>query len=196
VVGQRIEQSLLQRGFSQKQFYTQPVKVDIEHIQKTPPAFDIHRKYIGSERVFLFLGRLEPVKNLSWLISIFAEVAKENSNDRLLLVGDGALHEELQEQVKKLHLESAVIFESWTSDPLSFLKTADALLFPSLSEGYGMVVIEAEAAGCPIIMNDVGVAGYEVKESPLVKIIPVSKKEEWIKAIASTPKRFQNEVKS
>ena len=47
------------------------------------------------------------------------------------------------------------------------------------------MAMEAHAAGCPVIMNDVGVANYELKPSEKIKISPVNDKEAWIKAIKS-----------
>ena len=49
--------------------------------------------------------------------------------------------------------------EPWTDDPFSYYKTADLFLLTSNYEGYGMAVVEAMAAGCPVIMTDVGLAG-------------------------------------
>lgn len=182
-VGERVRLSLLKRGIRETKIHIQPVKVETEKIGEYVPQFDVHRKYMGREKIFLFLGRLDAVKNLSWLIDVFADVVKLHPEYLLLIVGSGTELAVLKEKVNTLHLEHSVIFEQWTSDPLSFLKTVDGLLFPSLSEGYGMVVMEAVAAGCPVIMNDVGVAGYEVKQSESVKIIPVEKRDEWVKAI-------------
>ena len=188
VVSERVRQSFLKRGFSEKKLLLQPVKVDTEGIQKSEANFDVHRKYIGKEKVFVFMGRFEPVKNLIWLIDVFADVVAKHPEWMLLLVGEGSERQALLEKIHSRGLERSVVLESWTSDPTSYLKTADALLFPSLSEGYGMVVVEAVAAGCPIIMNDVGVANYEVQHSETIKIIPVEKRDEWVQAIENIQK--------
>lgn len=185
-VGERVRQSLRERNIPEEKIYIQPVKVETEKIVAYEPQLDVHRKYIGIKKVFLFLGRIDPVKNLSWLIDVFFEATKDQENVMLLIVGDGPEKENLKHKVAMMNLGYSVIFESWTSDPVSFLKTADALLFPSLSEGYGMVVMEAVAAGCPVIMNDVGVAGYEVKASETVKIIPVENREIWVETIKNS----------
>jgi glycosyltransferase involved in cell wall biosynthesis len=73
--------------------------------------------------------------------------------------------------------------EKWTDDPFSYVKTADCVLFPSLSEGYGMVAMEAHAAGTPIIMTDVGVANYELPAGPKVIITPLDDRDKFIQAI-------------
>lgn len=189
VVGERIFQSVVKQGIPTSRIVVQPVKIDTESIKNQAPEFDIHERYPQSERVFVFLGRFVEVKNLAWLLEVFAELVKQNPFFTLLLIGEGPQKKFLENRVRELYLEKAVHFESWTPNPISILKTADALLFPSLSEGYGMVVIEALAAGCPIIMNDVGVANYELQPSEKVKIIPVENKKEWGQAIASVPRR-------
>jgi glycosyltransferase involved in cell wall biosynthesis len=114
------------------------------------------------------------------LVDVFEGVVKQK-NHLLLIVGDGVELQKLKAKSNKL--QANVKFETWTNDPISYLKTADCLLFPSRSEGYGLVAMEASAVGTPIIMNSVGVANYELKPSEKVKILPINDKEKWIKAI-------------
>ena len=107
----------------------------------------------------------------------------QNKDFLLLIVGEGSQKNMLKEKVVSLALNKNIKFEDWVDDRFSYLKTCDAVLFPSLSEGYGLVPMEANAAGAPVIMNDVGVANYELIPDEKVKIISVNDKDAWIQAI-------------
>jgi glycosyltransferase involved in cell wall biosynthesis len=139
----------------------------------------------GFDKIFLFIGRLDKVKNCAWLISIFAQYRKENKSALLVIAGDGAERHNLETLVKQKGLNETVRFVGWISEPLDYIKTADCLLFPSLSEGYGLVAMEAYAAGTKIIMTDVGVAGYELPASKEVAIIKIGDEAGFLKAMNS-----------
>ena len=184
-VGERIKQSLIARGVSNEKITIKPVPVDTEYIKRYQPKFDIHAKYPDARTIFLCLGRLDSVKNIPWLVKVFTEVSRAHHDTLLLIVGDGVERDRIVHLIKQLGMEKNIKMEEWTSDPYSYLKSADCLLFPSLSEGYGMVVMEALAAGRRVIMNDVGVANFEVVPSENVAIVPVGDKKQFKNAIES-----------
>jgi len=183
VVGERIRQSLIKLGIEEKRIEIKPIFVDTEKIKNYEPKIDLHQKYPGYEKTFLVLARLEKVKNVGWLVNVFKDVIREKKDYLLLIVGDGKELEEIKLQITNYKLQKNIKIENWTSDPISYLKTTDCLLFPSLSEGYGLIPMEAHVACTPIIMNDVGVANYELKPSEKVKILPIDDKDAWKKAI-------------
>ncbi|MFH1286456.1 MAG: glycosyltransferase [Candidatus Magasanikbacteria bacterium] len=189
VVSQRIAESIRTMEIKKEKISIRPIKVDTHVIQAHEPKINLHSKYSGFEKIFLVLGRLEKEKNISWLIDVFSEVLGYEKNYLLLIVGRGSEKGALQAQVKRLGLQEFILFEGWTDDPYSYLKTADCLLFPSLAEGYGMVVIEALSAGCPVIMSDVGVAGHEVQSSASVTIVSVGDTEAFLEAICPEAKK-------
>ncbi len=181
VVGERIKQSLIQLGIPEQKITVRPVQQNM-HLNASP-NFSLREKYPNFQKIFLCMGRMEPVKNGVFLISVFEQVLKSNPGFVLLFVGEGSKKDEWIQEVQTRNLEKNIIFEPWTNSVLEYMKTADALLFPSLSEGYGLVVMEAASVGLPVIMNDVGVANYELHASEKVKIIPVDEKENWVEAI-------------
>mgnify|MGYP001609016470 CR=1 FL=1 len=182
VVGERIKQSLLNLNISENKIIVRSVPIDAEFIKNYQPKINLHEKYPSYEKIFLVLGRLDPVKNIPWLIEVFKEVAKQK-NFLLLIVGGSLEEGKLMFNVPCSMFHKNIAFEPWTNDPISYLKTADCLLFPSLSEGYGLVPMEASVVGTPVIMNDVGVANYELKPSENVKILPINNKDALVKAI-------------
>ena len=184
VAGERIKKSLLDMGVSEDKIEVRPVSLS-ENVADYIVETRLHRKYPEYKKIFLCLGRIEPVKNIGFLVDIFEDIIKKDTDYLLLIIGEGSGKNKIKDKIKSLRLENNIRFEDWLDDPMSYIKTADCLLFPSLSEGYGLVPMEANLAGTPVIMNDVGVANYELKPSEKVKILPVNDKDAWIQAILS-----------
>lgn len=176
-VGERVKQSLLKIGIEEIKITIKPVALNT--------GFPAEPAIVQKEKSFVWVGRMEPEKNLPFLIDVFSEVVQQKPDSHLVLVGEGSQKELLEQKVKTLKLENNATFIPWQSSPVSYIKNASALLLPSLTESYGAVVMEASAVGTPIITNDVGVANYELKPSDKVKILPINDKEKWIQAILS-----------
>jgi len=100
------------------------------------------------------IGRFHPQKNHELIVDIFNTVYKRNNNAILMLVGDGKLRGPIEEKVKKLGLDNSVIFCGVRSDISEILQAIDVFLFPSLYEGLGIVVVEAQAAGLPCLVSN------------------------------------------
>lgn len=109
---------------------------------------------LGDAFVLGHVGRFNPQKNHAFLINVFSEVVKKNSNVRLLLVGGGTGEDEVRRQVKGLELEKYVIFAGVCSNVNELLQTMDVFVFPSLYEGFPVTMVEAQAAGLPCVMSD------------------------------------------
>ena len=82
-------------------------------------------------------------------------------------------------------LLSNIVFEPWTDDLASYYKSADVFVLTSNYEGYGRTIIEAEAAGCPVIMTDVGIAGDVIKNGENGLIVPVGDVQALAEALRS-----------
>jgi glycosyltransferase involved in cell wall biosynthesis len=100
------------------------------------------------------VGSFTYPKNHKFIIDIFYALKKKNENAILLLVGDGDLRDTIKNKVGELRLSDSVIFTGVRSDLPELLHAMDAFLFPSLFEGLGMAIIEAQAAGLPCIVAD------------------------------------------
>lgn len=186
VVGERVKHSIIKIGVPENKIYIQPVPVPTEQIAAYVPKDDVHGEYPGFRKIFLFLGRLEPVKNPAWLIKLFSDYLDQaNESDLLLVAGDGHERKYLEYLARRLGVDNNVRFIGWLKNPLDYLKTVDAVLIPSLSEGYGLVAMEASAAGAKIIMTDVGVANYELKASERVRIVPVNDRRLFLQALTT-----------
>ena len=81
---------------------------------------------------------------------------RDQPNVRFLLVGDGALRPEIEASARELGIEKNVVFAGARTDvPRLMLGAMDVFLFPSLREGLGLSVVEAQAAGLPCLVSEV-----------------------------------------
>lgn len=109
-----------------------------------------------SDLVFGHVGRFSIQKNHTFLIDIFCKVKQQEPSAKLLLVGNdnegnaGAI----KEKVKKCGLQDSVIFTGLRKDVANVLQAIDVFVFPSNYEGFGIVVLEAQASGLPCLISD------------------------------------------
>jgi glycosyltransferase involved in cell wall biosynthesis len=118
----------------------------------------VRAHYNIPERYFLYVGTLHPRKNLSHLIDSFARLLQTSHPDvSLVLAGRrGWLYSEIFAQVEGLGLTNRVLFPGYVreEDKAALLSGAIAFVFPSLYEGFGLPVLEAQACGCPVICSN------------------------------------------
>lgn len=100
------------------------------------------------------VGRLETVKNQQLLVKAFAQLDIKKS--RLLLVGEGRTRNTLEQMIKEFHLEDRVVITGFSETPEFFLSKAHLFVLPSLSEGFGIAVVEAMQQGLPCLCSNVG----------------------------------------
>lgn len=130
--------------------------------------------------IFLSVGRLVEIKNISLQIKAFKELLKKNRNIELWIVGDGNCGEKLKGEAEGIE---QIKFMGWQKDLDDIYKKADVFLLTSDYEGWGMVIIEAASYGLPIIMTDVGCAGEVIKNNESGLVIPASDEKELEKAM-------------
>ena len=82
------------------------------------------------------------------------EVFRRKPDSRLVLVGDGRLRSDIMDQAKTLGIADKIVFTGKRPDVPKLLGMMDVFLFPSLYEGLGLAVIEAQSAGLPILIAD------------------------------------------
>lgn len=99
------------------------------------------------------VGRMAYQKNLKFLVECFYEVQKRDKRAVLLLVGDGYLETELRDIVKRYEIEEKVIFTGAVNNVEDYMQAMDIFAFPTLFEGLGIVVVEAQAVGLKCICS-------------------------------------------
>ncbi|WP_010276825.1 glycosyltransferase family 1 protein [Paenibacillus senegalensis] len=127
------------------------------------------------------VGRFHGSKNHDFIIDVFKSVQEINPNVSLLLVGEGSTKERIENRVADLKLQDSVVFTGKRSDIHELLQAMDLFVFPSLYEGLGLGLIEAQAVGLPCIVSDC--IPDEAVISSSVEALSLDNKERWIERI-------------
>ncbi|WP_285959080.1 glycosyltransferase [Thomasclavelia spiroformis] len=122
-------------------------KTDIS-LKKKELNFLDGRKYI------LTVGRLSSQKNPLMIVDIFFQLCNLRDDCDLVWVGDGEMMHEIISKIKLLKIEKRVHFLGLREDVNEIMQCCDIFLFPSIFEGLGIVVIEAQAAGLPCLISN------------------------------------------
>lgn len=161
VVSNRIKNFLtFNFQLSTSKIIIRPIPVNVEKIKSAPITVDLHQKYPQFDKIVLMASRLTREKNVGLAIEAMREIVKQKPKTGLIIVGSGRESEKLKTQSVKLGLGKNTFFEPWANQEtlISYYKTCDIFLVVSLYEGYGMTLVEAQAAGCAIVSTDVGIA--------------------------------------
>lgn len=108
----------------------------------------------GDKFIIGHIGRFQPEKNHKFLIEVFKDVVHQYGNTELWLIGDGDLRNEIYELVIRNNLQDKVKFWGKIDNVNQLLSAMDLFLFPSIFEGFPMVLIEAQASGIPCVISD------------------------------------------
>ena len=130
--------------------------VDTENYICSQEKYQKIREQFGVKNEILIghVGSFSPAKNHSFIIDIFNEVIDKQTNAKLILVGNGDGRPAIEEKVKSFGLEDKIIFTGIRTDVNEIMQAMDVFLFPSLYEGLPVTLVEAQAAGLPILMSD------------------------------------------
>lgn len=159
-------------------------KITVVH-EAADPAFQpqprervaaVRRRYGLPERYLLFVGTIEPRKNLTPLLHAFELLHKEGLSDALVVVGKrGWLYDAFFAELERSPARQAVILPGYVPDedlPAVYVG-AQALAFPSLYEGFGLPVLEAMACGTPVACSQTS-SLPEVADDAAVTFDPIS----------------------
>lgn len=109
---------------------------------------------VSNSLVIGHIGRFDYQKNHDFLLDIFSEIVKLKNDSHLILVGSGHLEKKINSKIQSLNLQNKVSLVGSKTCVTEMLNAMDVFLFPSLFEGLGMVLIEAQANGLPAIISD------------------------------------------
>ena len=128
-------------------------------------------------------GTLYEVKNHKYLIDCFYQLTHKHNDISLTILGNGPLREDLQKHVEKLGIPDKVFLAGEVADVRSYLLKADIFASTSLFEGLPLSMLEAMAAGLPIVANDVGGIPDIVKDGFNGYLVPLWEKDKYIEAL-------------
>lgn len=136
-----------------------PNGVTLEEFERLPPREALRRRYpaIGERKVVLFLGRLHLKKGLDVAIRAFAEIARERDDVFLVLAGpDDGMRADAERWIAECGIGPISLFTGMVSGEAKreVLGGSDVFLLPSMSENFGIAVIEAAASGIPVVVSD------------------------------------------
>ncbi len=120
----------------------------------------------------LVVSRLEKEKGVDMAIKGFARMAHQFPEFKLVIAGDGRERGRLEALARTLNIEKHVTFLGWRADTAALMSHAALLLHTAPSEGYGLVLLEAARALCPIVSTDVGIIGHGLPRD-LIEVVPI-----------------------
>lgn len=128
------------------------------------------------------VGRLSKEKNHRLLIDSLPEILIRHPDAVLMLVGDGALHNDLEDQARQLGVNNSVLFVGSQKDVQAYLSAFDVFAFPSLYEGLSLSLLEAQFNGLPCVVSD-GVS-REAFISTNLRVVSLDDEPAWSSAIS------------
>lgn len=136
---------------------------------------DVIRQALGvgdRDFVMILVGRLDPLKDHATAIRTLEEVRRRRPDARLVLVGDGPERGRIESVIARQQLAPYVRLLGLRSDVARLLSAADLFLLTSVSEGIPLAVIEAMAAGLPVVATHVGGVGEVVQDGETGLLAP------------------------
>ncbi len=152
-----------------------PLGFDLEPFTKLPRKSGTFREKYGipaDAPLIGLIGRLVPVKNHALFLSAAAKLQERLPGARFVLVGDGELRAEIEAQIDALGLRDCVTITGWIEDTTPAYAALDALAISSVNEGTPVTVIEALAAGVPVVATAVGGVPDLLDQGQLGMLVP------------------------
>lgn len=144
-----VKESFIKHGFPADKIFVAPLGVELKMFQATPPPSD-------SQLTYLFVGHVNettgPVKGLQYLLQAWSELDFQ----RARLVVCGTMGHEARELIRKYASKLRnVEFAGPVHNPAEYYQKSSVFVFPSVTEGFGKVVLEAMASGRPVIATPI-----------------------------------------
>jgi glycosyltransferase involved in cell wall biosynthesis len=146
---------LIEKGISPQKIQLFPRGIDIQRFhpsKRNGYLEDRHRIRSGAK--LLYVGRISKEKNLQHLEGVFKELVRAHPDIHLVLVGDGPYMNEMRESMRGLPCTFTGYLEG--EDLAAVYASSDLFVFPSTTDTFGNVVLEAQASGIPVIVTDLG----------------------------------------
>lgn len=159
-VSEQLQNMMIESGMDPQRTFLIRNGVDFSKISASVPRAqywsDLGLQVEKNAVVFGIAARISPVKDMGTLIRAFAQVVEQEPQTRLVIAGDGAQRQELEELAGKLCPQGTVLFAGWISDTDSFYNAIDVNMLTSLSEGLPYAIPEGARMSCATIATAVG----------------------------------------
>lgn len=174
---------------------------DIEKLGVKKPVYVIHNsigmkqqtRHETDPQQFVAVGRLVFYKNLEIVIDAIRIARATNPKIKLIIIGDGPHRQKLEDKVKSLGLEASVRFAGHISDQekTRIIAESAAMLFPSICEGFGLVILEAFLHGKPVLVSDVRPQSDIVQNEHTGYVIDPHDSQSWADKVIECTKDIQ-----
>lgn len=172
----RLRQAILAMGIGRpEQVEVISLGLDLDRFVQTPPGQQALRGALDippDAPLLGIVGRLVPIKDHPTLFHALTLLDAARRSPHLVIVGDGERHEELRQLAHRLGLASRIHFLGWRSDLEAILPALDVVISCSRNEGTPVALIEAMAAGVPVVSTDVGGVGDLVVHGETGWLVP------------------------
>lgn len=129
--------------------YSKFMTVDEDAVNMFKKQYQLENRYVIGH-----IGRFTEAKNHIFMINLMEKIVHNNPSAYLVLVGEGSLKTDIQLLVKEKKLENHVLFLGLREDVATILHCFDVFLFPSIFEGLGLVLLEAQMCGVRCIVSE------------------------------------------
>lgn len=157
--------------------------IDFKKFLNSGMTADIEREKLGIPKdafVIGHVGRFSKEKNHAFLVDVFFEVARDHANSFLLMVGAGNT-EVIEEKLKSNGFDNRYLILSHRTDVNEIMRVMDVFVFPSIYEGLGIALIEAQVSGLRCIASDNVPADAFRTENAIA--LPLGNPEKWANAV-------------
>jgi len=182
----QVRELLTRWGIDKSRVTWLPEGVDATLFRPDPETRDKIRNQLGfmpSDRVIVYTGRLVPVKGLDVLLAATKDVMRSEPSVRLLIIGDGPLRGLCMKMAKQFSNNIFYLGLRPHRDMPALLSASDAFVLPSRGEGISSSLLEASAAGLPVVATYVG-ANKDIVTSQTGILVPPGDRERLTRAIA------------
>lgn len=183
--------------FKKKELVIIPNSIEVDKFLFNKEIRNKKREDLGVSNKFVLghVGRLSYQKNHQFLIKVFSEIHKRNSNTVLILIGIGEKEREIREQINILGLDSSVKFLGNRSDVNELYQAMDVFVMPSFFEGIPVTGIEAQFSDLPCVFSTK--VPKEVDFTDKCKFISLDESiDKWVEAIIGINPNIRLEGKS
>jgi glycosyltransferase involved in cell wall biosynthesis len=174
---------LVEKGIPESKICLYPRGIDIQrfHPDKRNDFWKGNYKLSDQGLKLLYVGRISREKNLGMLVEAFKKIEIRASDARLILVGDGPYRKEME---NKLNGSRVLFTGELTGERLAWAyASSDLFVFPSATDTFGNVVLEAQASGIPVIVTDKGGPRENIIEEQTGFIVPANDPEAMSEAV-------------
>lgn len=136
------------------------------------------------------VGRFSKEKNHKFILDIFSKLNAVNSNTELWLIGDGILYNQIEYEIEKNNMKSKVKMFGNIIDIENYLSAIDVFIFPSIHEGFGISLIEAQCSGLKCVVSN-SISELAIINSNVVKLSLTDSEDRWISELLNIGDRIK-----